>query len=305
MAADDNYLPYLAVTVKSIAAHSNKDNIYDIRVLNKGLAPYNIRKLRHMKFENVNLMLVNVDDYASKNREEFKLRLRDYYSESIYYRIFISDMYPRLKRAIYIDCDIILKRDIADLYFSDIGDNILGAVTDESVTSTPEFCDYVINWVGIQPEKYINSGVLLMNLTEYRKHRISERFTNLLKKYNFDTVAPDQDYLNYLCKDKIFYLDGRWNKQPRSENAPSADELYLIHYNFNIKPWHYRDVTYAESFWEIAMTTTVFDDLLGELSRYTDEDREKDGRDALKLLERAALLAKASGGFRETADLGD
>ncbi len=299
MSVDDNYLPYLVVTMKSLSMYSSDDYIYDIRILNRGLAPYNIRKLRHMKFRNLNIMLVNVDEQAAEYRDKFESRLRDYYSESIYYRLFIADMYPRISKAIYIDCDIILKRDIADLYFVDIGDNILGAVTDESVVNVSEFRDYVEGWVGVEPQRYFNSGVLLMNLGAFRKNKISERFSELIKKYNFDTIAPDQDYLNYLCRGKIYYLPTVWNKQPIVNDEVEYEDINLIHYNFSAKPWHYKDVMYAEDFWRVAVSTPMFDDIVVELTGYDDEQKKRDSENGKKLLMRAAFLAEQSGGFRD------
>ena len=298
MASDDNYVPYLMITAKSISLHSSDEYIYDITVLTEGLKPQNIRKLRHMELTNTNISIVNMWKVIVPFREKLSLTLRDYYSEAIFYRMFIAYMYPRLTRAVYIDCDTILVDDIANLYFTDIGDNILGAVADESIPGVAAFCDYVKNWVGVSVNKYINSGVLLMNLKEYRKNFILEKFLSIVNERNFETVAPDQDYLNYLCRGRIYYLDGGWNKQPKADNLLPAEEQHLIHYNLYNKPWHYSDVPYSEVFWNVTRQTPYYTDIVRELVEYTDEQKKRDIAGGVRLVERAAELAARDDGFK-------
>ena len=303
MASDDNYLPYLIVAIKSISLHSSSEYVYDVRILNRGLSKINVRKIRHLKFDNISVTLVDIDRVVSAFGDELRLRLCDYHSEAIFYRMFIAAMYPRLTRAIYIDSDVVLVDDIAKLYFSDIGDSVLGAVADESIYAAPELCEYVREWVGVPEGKYIDSGVLLMNLTAFRKHRIAEKFKKLIFSYNFDTVAPDRDYLNFLCRGKIHYIDAGWNKQPKDESLHPIDEQHLIHYNRHNKPWHYRGVPYGEVFWDVARLTPYYCDILKSFVEYSDEDRRMDREGGDRLVRRAAELSKSVGGFIDT--LGD
>ena len=298
MASDDNYVPYLMITAKSISLQSSEEYIYNITILTEGLKPQNTRKLRHLELDNVSITIVNMKKVIAPFRDKLSLTLRDYYSEAIFYRMFIASMYPRLTRALYIDCDVVLVDDIAKLYFTDIGDNILGAVADESIPGVPAFCDYVKNWVGVPLDKYINSGVLLFNLKEYRRNLILEKFVSLVGEKNFATVAPDQDYLNYLCKGRIHYLDGGWNKQPKADTLLPVEDQHLIHYNLYNKPWHFSDVPYSEVFWNVARKTPYYTDIVRELVEYTDEQRQKDMAGGVRLVERAAELAKNKGGFK-------
>ncbi len=302
-ASDDNYVPCLAVTVKSIIDHAGEGNIYDIKILTSGLTEENVAKLASMCTPLVEIEIVNINDAIVHHRGSLRKRLRDYYSESIFYRIFIASLFPKLERAIYIDCDIVLVDDIAKLYDEDIGDCILGAVADESIPSVPEFCTYVERWVGVPRDKYINSGVLLINLEEFRRAGIERLITELSAKYNFDTVAPDQDYLNFLCRGRIKHLDLSWNKQPKADNPLSVSELHLIHYNMFNKPWHYEGVLYEEEFWRVADTTPYREELRAALAGYTDEARRADLEGAAMLVSNAGRLTYAEGGFEET--LGD
>ena len=61
-------------------------------------------------------------------------------------------------------------------------------------------------------EDYFNSGMLVMNVKAFKDAKIEERFIHLLNTYCFSTVAPDQDYLNALCKNRVLHLPSSWNK---------------------------------------------------------------------------------------------
>ena len=62
---------------------------------------------------------------------------------------------------------------------------------------------------------YINSGVLLLNMKAFREEHFTEHFLNVMNKHYFACIAPDQDYLNMICRDRILYLDETWNAMPK------------------------------------------------------------------------------------------
>ena len=79
-----------------------------------------------------------------------------------------------------------------------------------------------------------------MNLDQFRLQGIRERFTYLLERYHFDTICPDQDYMNALCVGQVLYLDNGWNKMSIDRNYNGIPAL--IHYNRFFKPWQYDDI---------------------------------------------------------------
>jgi lipopolysaccharide biosynthesis glycosyltransferase len=198
-ASDERYLSYLAVAIKSLSDTAQGDYIYNVNVLSEGFGEKELSDLMPLLSEKVKVKVHDVKKKIGALREHLEFRLRDYYSVSIYYRMFIPSMFPELDRAVYLDCDLVLCDDVAKLYFTELDDNLVGAVTDESVITVPVFCDYVKRHIGLESEHgYFNSGVLLMNLDLMRCTGIENMFIRLLRKYNFNTVAPDQDYLNFL-----------------------------------------------------------------------------------------------------------
>ena len=296
LASDDNYLPYLAVALRSISDNSTPSYVYDIKILSSGFEREGTELLYSMELPNLTVEIVDVRRKMEKLGKRLRLRLRDYYSESIYYRMFIPSMFPELDRAVYIDCDTVLTSDISEMFFAPMGNSLLAAVVDETVTPIPAFRSYVKGWVGVDSDKYFNSGVLVMNLQQMRASGVERSFARLVALYNFETVAPDQDYLNFLCRDRVLYLDAGWNKQPSGKPFPEK-RLKLIHYNMFKKPWRYTGVQYEEYFWQAARKTPFYDRIKKTLDGYTDDMRRHDEERAARLMSAAERLATEDGGF--------
>lgn len=284
-ASDERYLPYLSVALVSLSEHASDEYIYNIKILSEGFSDESLDATRAVLKENIKVEAFDVSEKIESVKAHLELRLRDYYSVSIYYRMFIPSMFPELERAVYLDSDIVLLDDVARLYFTDIGKSLVGAVTDESVVGVPVFCDYVKRQIGIgSAEEYFNSGVLLMNLSEMREAAVEKTFLYLLRTYNFNTVAPDQDYLNLLCRGKVYYFDGGWNKHAIPGSTIPEGELHLLHFNMFNKPWHYYDVPYESEFWRFAEKSPFAKELLDGRCAYTNTQRNADADGARKLV---------------------
>ena len=274
--SDDNYVPYLAVAIRSLIDHTTQNNMYRIIILNTGMNESNQKKLKQMETKNVKINFENISNSVQNIDTELKIRLRDYYSIAIYYRLFIPSLFPMYEKAIYLDADMIILNDVAKLFEIDMEDNLLIATSDSTVNDTEIFKKYTKVALGIEPKKYINSGMLVMNLRGMRQEKIEKKFIYLLLKYNLEVVAPDQDYLNVLCKDRIKYINETWDKMPDFGKKIPQDDLHIIHYNMTRKPWHYDDVPYSDVFWQYAKKTEFCDSIKKEFISYTDEQKESD-----------------------------
>ena len=284
-ASDERYLPYLAVAIKSLSDNAREGYIYNVNVLSEGFGKEALAPLLPKLSQKVKVKVHDVRKKIGALRDQLEFRLRDYYSVSIYYRMFIPSMFPELERAVYLDCDLVLCDDVAKLYFTELGDNLVGAVTDESVITVPIFCDYVKRHIGVAHEReYFNSGVLLMNLDLMRRMGIENTFVRLLRKYNFNTVAPDQDYLNFLCRGRVKYLAPGWNKHAIAGRDIPDSELHVMHYNMFNKPWRYDGVPRGDKFWQVARTTPFIDGILEGYKSYGDAERERDAEGGRRLL---------------------
>ena len=298
-ASDDNYIPCLAVAIHSLEKNASKKNNYRLIILHSGMSEKGQQEIKEFEQENIKIEFKDISNIENDLKDDLALRLRDYYSSTIYYRIFIGTLFPEYHKAVYIDSDVILLDDIANLYNTDLEGNIIGAIPDGVVHDSKKLQDYVEVNDGVENKKYFNSGVLVIDLDKFRETRVDERFVRILTKYNCDTIAPDQDYLNILCKDKVKYLPLSWDKMPDYCEHLDEKDIHLIHYNMFKKPWHYRDVEYSDIFWKYAKETKYYAELKKELESYTDEQKQKDAKGGENMVVMAENIMKSNQKFTD------
>ena len=269
---DDGYVKYFLVCLQSLIAHTSPYRHYEIHVLHTDITEENCRIIASMAKKNVTISFHDVTESLKVMQK--RLSLRDYYSTTTYYRVFIPDMFPEYDEVLYLDSDTILMQDVADYFRYRLGDYYVGAVKDISVTNNDLFGEYTEKVLGISRASYFNAGVLLMNCELFRKQHMIGKFKNLLKTYSF-VVAQDQDYLNILCKDHVLWLDPVYNVQMAELAKRPLEEIHLIHYNFAEKPWNNREMRYADQFWKMAEGTYYESLLKKECEEYPEEKRQR------------------------------
>ncbi|MEI3435279.1 MAG: glycosyltransferase family 8 protein [Clostridia bacterium] len=291
-AVDNGYIPFLSVALKSLIDNTSKENIYAIKILYTNVTEENKIKIKKYETENISIEFVDLNKQLEEIKE--KLYTRNYFSNTTYYRLFIPELYPEYDKAVYIDSDTVCLSDIAELYNTDMGDNLIAGIPDGVIQAIDIFKDYVERVVGVADyNNYFNAGVIVMNLKELRDYKFEEKFIYMLEKIKFE-VAQDQDYLNRLCKGRVKILDYSWNRMPVM--GKTEGKINLIHYNLGAKPWYFDNVVYQEYFWEYAKKTEFYNEIKELGTKYTDEDKERDDSNSLKLME----LAK-----KETECVGD
>ncbi len=272
-ASDDNYAPFLAVTLKSLLSNASKDYFYKIHVLTSKIRTEYKTKILNTLTENASIEFISLSKELDKIKS--KLQLRDYYSMETYYRFFIANLFPQYNKVLYLDCDIIITGDISELYNTNIKNYLVAAAQEQVMAHYDVFGNYVEQALDVKCKKYFNAGVLLINTEMFRAFDIQGRFITLLKKFKF-RVTQDEDYLNVLCKDRVRYLDIGWNKMPFEEEDYDEANTKLIHYNLGWKPWHYDNVKYQEYFWYYVEKTDFADQIKQILADYDDEKKLKD-----------------------------
>lgn len=271
----DDFTPYAAVSLSSLARFVDPKKDYTVTFLHQGLSKAHEESLASYAKDNLHVEFYEMSDALLKpiqDRKENYLR-GDFFTMSIFYRLFIPDLFPQYDKAVYIDSDTVLNDDIAKLYETELGDNLIGACVDSSIQFVPKMLRYISEVLTLDPKKYINSGMLVMNAKAFRDEKFVDKFFSLLGRYHFDCIAPDQDYLNEICSGRIKYVDGRWDAMPNENTEPLANPS-LIHYNLFFKPWHFTGIQYEDYFWQDAKDTVYEAELKAELAKTTDEDRE-------------------------------
>ncbi len=272
-ATDDNYVPFLAVAVTSLLDNASKENFYRIFVLITNLKQENIDKIKKLETSNSEIEFISLAKELDKIKDMF--HLRDYYSKETYYRIFIPNLFPQYKKVLYLDCDITVLGDIAELYGTHIHGYYVGAAQEEVMQTYEVFGNYVEKANGIKREDYFNAGILLINCRRWRNLLIAEKFVDLLGRYKF-RVVQDEDYLNVLCKGHVKQFSLGWNKTSYKNNNFNDKDLKLIHWKINWRPWKYKGVLYEDYFWKYAKQTDFYDQLIQMRDSRTQEDFDKD-----------------------------
>lgn len=265
-ATDNNYLPFLSISLESLWENSSREYEYEIYVLYSALSEDYIEKImRYNEKEGLHVSFVNVNERLKEIQD--KLHMRDYYTATTYFRVFIASMFPQYDKALYLDCDTVILGDVSELYNYDLGNNLLGGAPCEGVNSFDVYKRYVSEVDGLNPDYFFNAGVILMNLKAFREEGFYEQFADLLTKYKFQ-VIQDEDYLNVICQDRVLRLPRAWNKSPVAPDKLPREDLRIVHYLMTWKPWHYDDIPYQEYFWEYAVRTEFYDHIKGLLDSF-------------------------------------
>ncbi|MDO5294514.1 MAG: glycosyltransferase family 8 protein [bacterium] len=303
---DNAYAPYLDVALRSMIANASKKEKYKIIVLYENVTADSLSKIATVVQEPFEIEFHEMRNQIEglTDRKENRLRC-DYFTMTIYFRLFIAAMFPEYTKGIYIDSDVVVPGDISELYRIDLGDNLLAACPDRSVVNIPELARYMEYAIGIPKTDYINSGVLLMNLKKMRETKFIEHFLYLLNTYHFDNVAPDQDYLNAICHGKILYLEECWDAMPPEGGKEMVlAEPKIIHYNLFLKPWCYDNIPYEEYFWKYAEMSPFYDEILLYKKNYSAEQKKSDKECLKTLVTKAGRLDRQEVTFRKLKESG-
>ncbi len=281
---DDNFIPFFCVAVNSIIKNSNRDYFYDIYLFHSGISKKTINELKVNDSNDYSISFINVADKMRKIKNN--VCVRNQYSDAIYLRFFIPEVLTKYDKVIYLDADVIVNGDISKLYNIDLEDYLVGAVADEVVKNSDLFIQYVEKYLNVNSTKYFNSGVMLINSKKFRDEKIFEVFSNMSEEIRFE-VAPDQDYLNVICKDKVLYLNQGWNKMPIQNYEFSNSDLNLIHFNLNLKPWRYDGILYEDYFWEQAKNSRFYNKILSLKENFNEEQKKSADEHSNNLVELA------------------
>lgn len=293
-AVDDKYIPFLAVALQSIFTHASKHYQYEVKILHTNVKEENKEKIKKYEKDYIHIEFVDVNYYIDEVKD--KLYTRDYYTKTTYFRLFIPELYPEYDKVLYLDSDIVVLSDISELFYTDLGNNLIAAAPDDVIQTIETFQEYAEKVVGVvRYQNYFNAGILLMNLKELRNFKFQEKFLYLLETIKF-SVAQDQDYLNHLCKGRVTLFENTWNRMPIGGDTVKREKLHLIHYNLSYKPWHFENILYEEYFWEYAPKTEFLEEINEIKANYSKEEKARD----LEAYDKLVALAQ-----KESSCVGD
>lgn len=302
--ADESYAPFLATAVNSLVKNTSPNREYAITILHENISTESMAKILSLAKENVEIGFIPMTTGLEAITDKMSNRLRcDYFTLTIYFRLFIPDMFTDIDKCVYIDSDVVLNSDIAELFDIELDNNLFAACADKSVSNVPELAAYMENAIGVGRYSYINSGVLLMNAKKLREDGFKDHFLNLLKTEAFDCIAPDQDYINAIAKNRILHLPEAWDTMP-NDKFPESDSPKLIHYNLFSKPWCYDGIQYADYFWKYADDSGFIDEINAYKAEYDDEKKASDASCLELLIRRGYEISESAHTFKSAEENG-
>ena len=283
-ACDENFVKYTVVSLHSMMTNASPDKQYIVYILYTDITEATQTSVLAMANEYFEIRFIDMTDYLKSISD--KLPLRDYYSKTTYYRLFIAEMFTEYTKAVYIDSDTIVQGDISEFFNTDIKDAYVGACHEQVMIQMDVFGNYVEKVIGVSRYNFFNAGILLINCEQFRLHFVLDKFIDYLHYYNF-VVTQDEDYLNLICKDHVYWIDQRWNTEVFCDIAYPIEQANVLHYIMTSKPWHYEDCKHADIFWRYAKETCVYQEILDVLHAYSDEEKAKDNLVQEKLIQLA------------------
>ena len=188
-----DYSRYLWVSILSLLENNKNENVH-IYIMSKYIEESNKDELIRI----VNKYWKKISFSEWEIIPERFLEILYVWSKrpiAMYYRWFFNRCFDIKDRILYLDCDTIVNKNLSEFYDSDFKWNVIIWHLDVPLTAYPQKKKF---WL----KKYINSGVLLINIDLFKEEDLYEWVINVNKR--FDKVNfPDQDYINIIYKDKI------------------------------------------------------------------------------------------------------
>lgn len=251
MACDEGYCMPLAVLLASVASSLNEGYHAVAHVLEHDISDEAKKKVeRSVPADRVTLRWISVlgDQLAWFQRN---MRSYDHFSVASLFRLLLPRLLsPSLDKVIYLDCDMVVRRDLGELWNLNLGNSYLLAVPEHHPSSSHVSSRHAIahfREIGLEESaRYFNAGVLVVNLQKCRAELFTERALNYLKEVGHLSRWQDQDALNAVSAGAWAELDPRWNltlhaypaAASPTRNRDLRDDAFIVHFTTSLKPWH-------------------------------------------------------------------
>ena len=231
LAANHAYVEQVVTTIKSICYHNRSIRFY---LINSDF-PNEWFKQLNKRLERYDSEIINC-----RVTSEQISRYKTYISYTVFLRYFVSD-FVKEDKALYLDCDLVVTKNLDNLFETDLQDYPLAAVRDYGGRV----------YYG---REMFNAGVLLINNRLWKQENMSQRLIDLTNEWHDKVDQADQSILNMLFENRWIEMEFDNNhvvihKQFTDYELPAGQDYPgIIHYLSHRKPWFdlaaqtYRDV---------------------------------------------------------------
>jgi len=256
--ADDRFAMPMAVTLYSALTNIEQGRAVTIYIFDGGISEQNRRRLTEML--NVNHVKVHLEWVRPDLSPLNGVKTTQAFSQAAYLRLLMPELMPdQVDRVIYLDSDLVVEKDLGELWEAEMGD--LPALAVQEYVFPYVSC---LDWVGETYEMrglppntpYCNTGVMVMNLKRWRAEEIARGALEYMRKSQQSVRYADQDGLNAVLAGAWGLLDPKWNVMlaginsygqffgmSKVEMQHAQEELlhepFILHFTGPLKPWRF------------------------------------------------------------------
>ncbi len=270
LVCDDYYTILMGAFLKSIELNYHGEVPIETYIIDDNISAKNRRKISStLTTGKLNLHWIKMTDAIPKDAElPF---INNYYPLNILARLFIPHFIPSyIQRIIYFDVDMIMLDDITNLWHIDIGENIIGAISDTIGLDAKDktLADGIANYaeLGLNPAlKYFNSGLLIIDVDKWKQHDITAKTLRVISENKTYAKLSDQYGLNVTLAGSWFEVDPKWSCFSVHE-MPNPS---LIHYFYRKPIYKSYTFKYRDEFYHyLEQTAWKGFKPIGDTSRY-------------------------------------
>jgi len=240
--SDENYAQHLGVAIVSILKNSNIEDKFYFWVVDDDISQESkdkIEKLKDIKDFKVEYLKVDKDEFSNFPRRKDGLPVNSYFL------IKVPNLLKNVDKILFLDCDIVVKKNISDIFKIDIDDKYILAVED-------------INGKQFSEERsmktscfYFNSGVFVLNCKKWREEGLEQKCFDYVKENGHTFKFQDQEVLNGVLCENAKKIGLEWNFQyirnyvggfNKEEFNEVKKDPAIIHYITGEKPWKISNV---------------------------------------------------------------
>lgn len=236
--ADDKYVVPASVLIESLLEHNDGSDVAFYTVANDLSAGTREKFNRIVTGYGSTIHYIEMPNDILNVISEYKIGV-SYISRAAFYRLLLPYLLDSdIQRLLYLDCDILIQGDIQPLFDTDLDGKTIAGVLDFSSTLFAE---------RLHIDKYINSGVLLIDVDRWKSLYPMEEILNAIKKLYMERELQqgDQDIINLLFEGSIKFVSDKFNFQRHISKSFSwhhkelVKKAVIVHFITGRKPWTY------------------------------------------------------------------
>lgn len=151
---------------------------------------------------------------------------------------------------LYLDVDTVVNGSLDQLFEIDLSDRVAAVVREPLHCHLREF--------GVDKSDYFNSGVMLLNMQNWRRKNIGSRAVEFMRQNPDSCLYWDQCALNVALSGEVAFLDSSFNATYLNWASERIFNPKIIHYAGREKPWVDASRHPYGAFWHVASCFTPF-----------------------------------------------